>query len=313
METKFSGSVKIPTPVDKPARCAYVTLLTSNEYLTPTLVLNYSLQRAGSKYKLLVLKTANLAPEVVDALHFYGIEMREVEPIGNPAARQHLKNLWRRLRGSMKNINLYTTVYTKLRIWQLYDFNKIVFLDSDMMVLRNPDSLFSAPNWSAVNSGAELAQYKHWVGLNSGLLVVEPSESVFTDMMQKVPIIKSFDRGDQGFIHAYYPNWPTSPELQLPHSYNMPVEFLDQYCSELGYRLDADPGQDEKSIAIVHYWRTHRPWIRPIATLDRNLFVTQPNYAKAFFMWIEAYSQLLRDSLIRPKDFGGVLEHVAKP
>ncbi|KAF3652102.1 Inositol phosphorylceramide glucuronosyltransferase 1 [Capsicum annuum] len=40
--------------------------------------------------------------------------------------------------------------------------------------------------------------------LNSGVMVVEPSEKVFNDMMSKVTTLPSYTGGDQGFLNSYY-------------------------------------------------------------------------------------------------------------
>ena len=271
---------------------AFVTLLTSDSYLAPVLVLNHSLTRAHARRKLLVLVTPNLSRSTLDCLALAGINTRLIDPIDNPASREVINNLWRTLKGSMGKIRLYATVYTKLRIWELAEFKKLVFLDSDMMVLANIDELFDRPNWSAVNTGGELPQYHHWIGLNSGLLVIQPSSTVFNDMVDKIVKLKSHDWGDQGFLHAYFPRWPELNELHLPHIYNMPVEFIDQYGAQLGYELAPDGGVHSKTVKIIHYWREHRPWQVPLRSLNYSMFANKPLYFKAFCLWTRAYSEV---------------------
>jgi alpha-N-acetylglucosamine transferase len=271
---------------------AYVTLLTSDSYLAPVLVLSDSLKRVRSTRKLLVLVTAELSAASVDCLAQQGIETRLIQPIGNPASNEYIKNLWRKLKGTADKISLYATVYTKLRIWELTQYRKVVFLDSDMMVLENTDELFGRPDWSSVNAGGELHQYRHWLGLNSGLLVIEPSSAVFNDMMAKISTLKSSDWGDQGFIHAYYPRWPEQQDLHLPHIYNMPIEFIDQYGTELGYRLPSSEKSDSKTIRIIHYWRAYRPWQVPMRNVNLAMLKAQPLYYQAFLLWIRAYVEV---------------------
>ena len=221
-----------------------------------------------------------------------GINTRSVGPIANPTSHQFIKNLWRKLKGSDHKIQLYATVYTKLRIWELVDFKKVVYLDSDMMVLANIDELFDCPNWSAVNAGGELPQYCDWKGLNSGLLVIQPSAAVFSDMMNKIEKLKSGDWGDQGFLHAYFPRWPELNELHLPHIYNMPADFIDQYGTQLGYELPSNGGAQTKTVKILHYWRAHRPWQIPMWNLDFSMFANKPLYFEAFCLWMRAYCEI---------------------
>lgn len=276
------------------AKQAYVTLLSSDSYLAPVLVLHHSLQRVGSSRKLVVLVTPNLAPATLDSLARMKVETRLIQPIINPAKRQHVRNIWRRIKGSYAKINLYATVYTKLRIWELTEFSKIVFLDSDMMVLGNCDELFSRPTWSAVNAGGGIKQYQHWQGMNSGMMVIEPSAEIFADMMRQADHLTSSDWGDQGFLQVYFPQWPSDASLHLPHTFNMPIEFIDQYRIERGYHL-GEPGLDPATaIKILHFWRTYRPWQVPLRDLNLELAATKPLHWRAFWLWIEAYAEISR-------------------
>ena len=40
-------------------------------------------------------------------------------------------------------------LWTKLRVWQLDDYDKVVMIDADMLVLKNVDELFKMPELSA--------------------------------------------------------------------------------------------------------------------------------------------------------------------
>jgi lipopolysaccharide biosynthesis glycosyltransferase len=51
---------------------------------------------------------------------------------------------------------------------------------------------------------------------NSGVLVLTPSEKEFQRMLQLVPILRSYDNGDQGFLNEFYKGaWHP-----LPYAYN---------------------------------------------------------------------------------------------
>lgn len=273
-------------------REAYATLLSSDSYLAPVLVLHLSVARTGCTRPLIVLTTPNLSSATMEALRVVGVITRPIETIANPAAGEYVKNVWRRLKGTYGKIGLYATVYTKLRIWQLTDFSKIVFLDCDMMLTANCDELFAWPAWSAVNAGGGIQEYRHWQGMNSGLMVIEPSAELFTDMMQHIDRIKSADWGDQGFLQVYFPRWPELNELHLPHIYNMPIEFIDQYAIELGYHLPANGEKDDRTVKIIHYWRAYRPWQVPLLKMDRSLRMARPLYFEAFWLWIRAYDEV---------------------
>ncbi|PHT78471.1 Inositol phosphorylceramide glucuronosyltransferase 1 [Capsicum annuum] len=59
--------------------------------------------------------------------------------------------------------------------------------------------------------------------LNSGVMVVEPSEKVFNDMMSKVTTLPSYTGGDQGFLNSYYVGFANA------HIYepNLPSDILN--------------------------------------------------------------------------------------
>lgn len=57
----------------------WTTLLTNTKYLSGLLTLEYSLRKHSSKYPLLVLYTATLEPEGLEALRQRGIPAQKVE------------------------------------------------------------------------------------------------------------------------------------------------------------------------------------------------------------------------------------------
>jgi inositol phosphorylceramide glucuronosyltransferase 1 len=60
----------------------------------------------------------------------------------------------------------------------------VVFLDADTIVLRNADVLFNCPGFCAV--------LRHSERLNSGVMVVTPSDSLFKDMSTKITELPSY-------------------------------------------------------------------------------------------------------------------------
>lgn len=62
-------------------RCAYLTLITTKEYLPGLLVLHKTLVDVGSKYPLVVMATPALPQEVRDVVTRRGIDIKEVDPL----------------------------------------------------------------------------------------------------------------------------------------------------------------------------------------------------------------------------------------
>ncbi|ODV60337.1 glycosyltransferase family 8 protein, partial [Ascoidea rubescens DSM 1968] len=116
----------------------WMTLVTNENYLPGLLNLNYSLQRVKSKYHLIILLTPNLfeskktdiRQKLIDNL----IDLNKIIII------DHLKPKYEK--SFDEHDSRFNDCWTKLKIFKLIQFNKIIFLDSDMLVLKNMDELF---------------------------------------------------------------------------------------------------------------------------------------------------------------------------
>lgn len=63
----------------------------------------------------------------------------------------------------------------------------MLYLDADTIVVKSVEDLFKC--------GKFCANLKHSERLNSGVMVVEPSQAVFNDMMSKVNSLPSYTGG----------------------------------------------------------------------------------------------------------------------
>ncbi|CAI5497471.1 unnamed protein product [Closterium sp. Naga37s-1] len=77
----------------------------------------------------------------------------------------------------------------KLRLWQQAEYTKLVFIDSDLLLLNSVDFLFSYPEISARgNDGSDF---------NSGVMVLEPSNCTLELLMENLGRVRSANGGDQ--------------------------------------------------------------------------------------------------------------------
>ena len=130
---------------------AWVTLVTRTSYLPGAVLLAHSLHTHKSEYPLLILTTPSLPSSLLAALareatlsnsSLLSIESLSPPPQNTPASfiASRFEDTW-----------------TKLRVFELYKhgYDKLVFLDADMLVLRNMDELFDidlpARDWIAAN------------------------------------------------------------------------------------------------------------------------------------------------------------------
>jgi alpha-N-acetylglucosamine transferase len=73
--------------------------------------------------------------------------------------------------------------WTKFQIFNLIEYDKIVFLDADVMVLKNLDHLFKKPHMTAALDGEYWNLWPSWPHFNSGCLVIEPSTDLFNNIL----------------------------------------------------------------------------------------------------------------------------------
>ncbi len=266
---------------------SYVSILTTDSYLFGALTLWKSLQDTKPKYPFHLLITPNLNAETTTLLQKSGIKTIKIEPIKNP------------ILNDPKDRRYYN--YSKLNMWSMTQFDKIVYLDADMIVMHNIDELFDKPNLSSTNAGGAL--HKDWKQLNSGLIVLEPSRSVFEHMRSQVGVIeKEKGKGDQAFIHQYYSDWPDKKELHLPHIYNMFDIHIEGYKKQMGYYLDEktqtnNSKYDAKRIKIVHYIGQTKPWHK-IDEIKKSEKTDEETVANK--IWVRYYKDLkalLRDKM----------------
>jgi lipopolysaccharide biosynthesis glycosyltransferase len=107
----------------------WTSLITNTAYLSGLLTLDYSLKKHGSKYPLVALYTDTFPPEGHAALEARGIP------------KQHVKYLLPKLSKDFSNDPRFYDCWSKLTPFSLIEYDRVVQLDSDMMVLKNMDEL----------------------------------------------------------------------------------------------------------------------------------------------------------------------------
>ncbi|RMD44602.1 hypothetical protein DV735_g500, partial [Chaetothyriales sp. CBS 134920] len=115
-------------PADEPKR-VWTTLITNTKYLSGLLTLAYSLEKAGSKYPLVALYTETFPPEGHAALKSRNVLAKQV-PYLLPSVPKEFANDPR-----------FYDCWSKLAPFSLTEYDRVVQLDSDMLVLKNMDEL----------------------------------------------------------------------------------------------------------------------------------------------------------------------------
>ncbi|KAF9605645.1 hypothetical protein IFM89_017988 [Coptis chinensis] len=218
---------------------AYVTLLYGDEFLLGVRVLGKSIRDTKSTKDMVVLVSDGVSNYAKQLLKADGWIVEMISLLANP-------NQVRPTR--------FWGVYTKLKIFNMTDYKKVVYLDADTIVLKNIDELFKC--------GKFCGNLKHSERMNSGVMVVEPSQAVFEDMMSKVTTLKSYTGGDQGFLNSYYVGFANAhlfePDLSSEERNSRPVPAMERlstlYNADVGlYALANKWMVDEEELRVIHY------------------------------------------------------------
>lgn len=227
---------------------SYITVLSSNEYLIGVLCLNESLKNVKSKYPLVVLINNNISDEVINILINNNIEFLKVKSFDLPK--------WIIEKNSTNHVN-WNYTFDKLSIFELTQYEKLVFLDSDMFIRNNIDELFEKPNASATVDRNDTVLVKdNYQKLTSGILVITPKKGIISAFLEIINNENLKDKysnlGDQDILQLYYKNWENEKELHLPVKYNMFFGDIEYYVNNKIYSLD--------EISVIHFITSNKPW-----------------------------------------------------
>lgn len=252
---------------------AYITVLSTEEYLVGVLVLGKCLKKVNSKYNLVTLVNGDISEKSKQILKHNDIEIIETESFKVPE--------WIKNKNSTNHAN-WTYTFDKLIIFELIQYDKLVFLDSDMYIRNNIDELFDRPHMSATVDRCDTILVKDtYQKLTSGLLVIKPHKGImdkFLEIMEDDSIKNKYDNiGDQDIIQLYDPNWENKKELHLPVKYNMFFLDIEYYINKGIYALD--------DISVIHFITANKPWKynkEELTTkyLDWLEFVSKRDYEK---------------------------------
>ena len=226
---------------------AYATLVTNEEYGRGALALARSLKWTGTERPLLVLATSE-----AEHLEELAAEGCRIVPVRQPAVsdafrERHSRDALHRAapfnKGNKPAFHDPVDNFCKLELWTLEEYEKIVFLDADAIVVKPIDMLFGFPEFAgAPNVYETLADFHR---LNSGVFVAEPSRRTYDGLLQRLDQPGMFwRRTDQTFLEAAFPDWH-----KLPYTFNT-MQYVYFNLPELWVW---------KSIRVVHY-QYEKPW-----------------------------------------------------
>ncbi len=229
------------------ANNSYITVLSTEDYLGGVLCLVESLRKTGTNYPISVLITNSISMKTEQILKNYNLNVIRRNKINIPNSIKSKNDI-----GTFSH---WTNTFDKLLIFELIQFDKLVYLDSDMYVRKNIDELFEKENMSATidrRNGPFIN--KEWMKLTSGLMVIEPKKGIISHFLNIIVDIESKREsiGDQDILQEYDTKWDKKRNLHLDVKYNMFFPHIDYYTQYSNYTLD--------DIHIVHFIYSKKPF-----------------------------------------------------
>ena len=134
------------------------------------------------------------------------------------------------------------STFTKIALWRQTQFERIIYLDADVVVLRAPDELFTHDaSFAAVPDIG-------WPDcFNSGVLSLRPNIGDYYALLALAQRGISFDGADQGLLNMHFHDWQ-----RLSFTYNCTPSGHYQYVP--AYR------HFQSTISMVHYIGHDKPW-----------------------------------------------------
>lgn len=229
---------------------AYVTLLINESYVPGALVLGQALKKTGTKHRLVILMDNSTistnSQRVVESVYDDIIKIDEDDKLFMPVDKVAKK---------LGRPQLAVTL-TKIIIWQLVQYEQIIYLDADTVPLKSLDHLFEKYD-SQKSTEVVSAPDIGWPDIfNSGVMVIKPDLKVF-EHLKKLSESEnsSYDGADQGLLNEAFHlqgddrfDW-----IRLPFVYNMTPSSL--------YQNNPAIERFFHDIHVVHFVGSIKPWL----------------------------------------------------
>ena len=256
---------------------SYVTLLTEDTYTYGVILLIQSMKKVNTKYPLHVLVTEDVSTPVLEIFDQLKITYSLVDKIKIPnSIHEYNCSINPRTAG------IWEYCYTKFHIFNQTQFDKIIFLDADIMLQKNIDHLFDCPHMTAALDGEYYNIWPDWPHFNSGCIVIEPSNTLYNNILK---FASEYDErpgyivADQEILNFYFKEWPDQQELHLNKYYNIFAPYINPKDEE---------DIDENGYFIHYIGR--KPWVFWVKSKAENY--SEKYYKDAKTLIEERLSQL---------------------
>uniref|UniRef100_A0A7I5EA62 glycogenin glucosyltransferase n=2 Tax=Haemonchus contortus TaxID=6289 RepID=A0A7I5EA62_HAECO len=237
--TIFSILFLIPTVLTE--KRVMISILTNDGFLLPAKVLAFHIKTLNMTVPYVLLVTENVSNASINELRSQDIEVRHTTLLTVPQAKKAAKYH-----------------YTKLRLWSMTEYDVIMYLDLDVLPLRDLTPFFSC--------GSFCATFRHSDKFNAGVLVLKPNLTVYNDLIKKAPHLPTYDGGDQGFLNSYFHELKYTPTFDHTHPNEQKYQSDQRrLSSEFNYDIGMyylTGGKLLVEPAVIHYTLgPTKPWL----------------------------------------------------
>lgn len=206
----YSSTFKYAANVDptlQRGRYACMTFIKDNDvgFLRGAAVLGESLLATNSACERTVMVTPEVNAVSRVRLMHAGWKLREVATFPTPILSCN-DTKWG---GS-------NSEWGKLQVFNLTEYDKLLYLDADTLVKQSVDAVFHRPGYPLTSAPGMFPPDS----FNAGVMLLSPSSRLYEHMLSRIPVLESYDCGDQGFLQRFFNTW-----YSLPASHRMPASF----------------------------------------------------------------------------------------
>ena len=243
-------NVRHPAPVCPPMpknpRVAVVTYLRDSNYLTLFRQLECTLRKSNPHVELAVMHVpGELERSALEEIHSLNVTLIDIEPL-------HYENYFERR---------YARNWVKLRAWGLTQYDSILLVDSDVVVIHDLSSLFT--QICQFSSFAAVPDQSRWLGMyktklkagfNGGVSLLRPckaTERHMISILQLNPKLRfAYGIAEQDFLSWYF----KYTSLTLPLEYNV----------QASQSLHGNVTVGGQAPVIVHFTENTKPFGGPM-------------------------------------------------
>lgn len=250
------------------SRRAFVTLVTNADFALGARALIRSLKLSGTDADIVVLHTGGVTEADLALLRARGARLIATELLPTSEAfnaahaRDALHGAAPFTKGEKPAFHTPLDNFAKLRLWQLSNYDRVVFLDADTLVLRPIDKLFDYPEFCAAPNVYEgLGDFHR---MNSGVFTARPDTATYEAMLARLDAPGAFwRRTDQTFLQDFFPDWHGLPVTCNTLQYvwfNLPDLWNWEQIRVLHFQYEK-PWQDhakaDRLRPLIDLWRAY--------------------------------------------------------